>query len=313
MGPRGVFETTSSAEADGSNRIAGVRFDERRMYVLLQDGREISVPLWWYPRLLRATPEQRNTANYNIDNNLNWLRGDHSLKFGFSWVRVTNWLVDSRIVPQVSIGLSTNAVNDPALTTLFTPANFPSATNNDMDSARALYALLTGRISSLPGTGQLNNEGTEYIFNGPARDSERQDSYGLYAQDSWRWKPNLTVTAGLRYQLQMPMIPTIGRFTGSQLRDVCGMSGIGVGQDVHVLIESLVHPAVPGLVVADGHWPPLVTRFVVGRAAVGVDDHRIFHARARSILQRELREWIREPELRVELERVAGDRSGVAV
>jgi hypothetical protein len=29
------------------------------MHVLLQDGREISVPLWWYPRLLKATPEQR--------------------------------------------------------------------------------------------------------------------------------------------------------------------------------------------------------------------------------------------------------------
>ncbi len=51
---------TSLAEADATSRIADVRFDERRMYVLLQDGREISVPLWWYPRLLHATPEQRN-------------------------------------------------------------------------------------------------------------------------------------------------------------------------------------------------------------------------------------------------------------
>jgi hypothetical protein len=51
---------TSSAQAEGGNRIADVRFDDRRMYVLLQDGREISVPLWWYPRLLRATPQQRD-------------------------------------------------------------------------------------------------------------------------------------------------------------------------------------------------------------------------------------------------------------
>jgi hypothetical protein len=29
------------------------------MHVLLRDGREISVPLWWYPSLLKATPEQR--------------------------------------------------------------------------------------------------------------------------------------------------------------------------------------------------------------------------------------------------------------
>jgi hypothetical protein len=51
---------TSSAAVEASNQIADVCFDDRRMYVLLQDGREISVPLWWYPRLLRATPEQRN-------------------------------------------------------------------------------------------------------------------------------------------------------------------------------------------------------------------------------------------------------------
>ena len=51
---------TSLSEGAESNRIAEVRFGERRMYVLLQDGREISVPLWRYPRLLRATPEERN-------------------------------------------------------------------------------------------------------------------------------------------------------------------------------------------------------------------------------------------------------------
>jgi hypothetical protein len=50
----------SFADAEESNRIADVRFDERRMAVLLQDGGKISGPLWWYPRLLRATPEQRD-------------------------------------------------------------------------------------------------------------------------------------------------------------------------------------------------------------------------------------------------------------
>jgi hypothetical protein len=48
------------AAYDERNKIADVRFDERRVYVLLQDGREIAVPLWWYPRLMRATPEQRD-------------------------------------------------------------------------------------------------------------------------------------------------------------------------------------------------------------------------------------------------------------
>jgi hypothetical protein len=50
------------AEAEEPNLITAVRFDDARMYVRLKDGREISVPLWWYPRLLQATPEQRNNC-----------------------------------------------------------------------------------------------------------------------------------------------------------------------------------------------------------------------------------------------------------
>lgn len=37
-----------------------VRFDCDMMWVKLADGREIGVPLAWFPRLLHATPEQRN-------------------------------------------------------------------------------------------------------------------------------------------------------------------------------------------------------------------------------------------------------------
>jgi hypothetical protein len=50
---------TSSADVEKRNQIADVRFDRDRMRVSLRDGREISRPLWWYPRLLKATPEQR--------------------------------------------------------------------------------------------------------------------------------------------------------------------------------------------------------------------------------------------------------------
>jgi len=36
-----------------------VSFTEDALRVVLADGREISAPLQWFPRLLRATPEQR--------------------------------------------------------------------------------------------------------------------------------------------------------------------------------------------------------------------------------------------------------------
>jgi hypothetical protein len=39
-----------------------VRFDEHTMWVDLTDGRTIGVPLAWFPRLLNATPAQREAA-----------------------------------------------------------------------------------------------------------------------------------------------------------------------------------------------------------------------------------------------------------
>ncbi|MEZ5743256.1 MAG: DUF2442 domain-containing protein [Sphingomonadaceae bacterium] len=40
-------------------RVLDVRFDEHRLIVDLMDGRTISVPLAWYPRLSGATETQR--------------------------------------------------------------------------------------------------------------------------------------------------------------------------------------------------------------------------------------------------------------
>jgi len=42
-----------------SPRPTDVRFDDALMWVDLEDGRTLGVPLVWFPRLLRATPEQR--------------------------------------------------------------------------------------------------------------------------------------------------------------------------------------------------------------------------------------------------------------
>lgn len=49
---------TSSAPKPGE-RVTAVRFDEDTLSVDLADGRTITAPLAWYPRLLNATPSQR--------------------------------------------------------------------------------------------------------------------------------------------------------------------------------------------------------------------------------------------------------------
>jgi hypothetical protein len=40
-------------------RVQNVRCTDDRLIVDLTDGRELSVPMRWYPRLLNATPAQR--------------------------------------------------------------------------------------------------------------------------------------------------------------------------------------------------------------------------------------------------------------
>lgn len=54
--------------------IASVRCTDSDLVVELIDGRTISAPLWWYPRLLQATPEQR--AQFEIG------------RFGIHWPEI---------------------------------------------------------------------------------------------------------------------------------------------------------------------------------------------------------------------------------
>ncbi len=49
-----------SSEVDTTPLATSVEVTDDELIVGLADGRRVSVPLVWFPRLLRATPEQRN-------------------------------------------------------------------------------------------------------------------------------------------------------------------------------------------------------------------------------------------------------------
>ena len=52
--------SASSAHSNSDERVLDVQFTEDAISVSLRDGRVITVPLVWYPRLLDATAAQRN-------------------------------------------------------------------------------------------------------------------------------------------------------------------------------------------------------------------------------------------------------------
>jgi len=54
----------STSELRAGEAVRDVHFSDDTLSVDLVDGRTITVPLVWYPRLLQATPAQR--ANWEI-------------------------------------------------------------------------------------------------------------------------------------------------------------------------------------------------------------------------------------------------------
>jgi len=68
----------------GNIGIERVKFTEDKIYFELKDGREIGVPLEWFPRLKNASPEERE--NYYLTANgtgIHWdnLDEDISIKY----------------------------------------------------------------------------------------------------------------------------------------------------------------------------------------------------------------------------------------
>jgi Protein of unknown function (DUF2442) len=55
-----------------------IRFDDNSLWVDLNDGRTLGVPLVWFPRLLNATPEQRTMVEISYGG-LHWAELDEDI------------------------------------------------------------------------------------------------------------------------------------------------------------------------------------------------------------------------------------------
>lgn len=72
--------STSGTDAGPTVFARHVRFTAERLVVELTDGREIAVPLDWYPRLWHGTPEERqNWALIGDGDGIHWPDLDEDL------------------------------------------------------------------------------------------------------------------------------------------------------------------------------------------------------------------------------------------
>ncbi len=59
----------SIATIDVQPRVRNVEFSDKMFTVLIEDGRVVSVPIQWFPRLLNATAEEKNNWRVFQDSN----------------------------------------------------------------------------------------------------------------------------------------------------------------------------------------------------------------------------------------------------
>ena len=172
-----------------------------------------------------TTQNSRDATTRFVEDTFSWLKGSHSISFGGTFLAAEMWNDDHTLVPQVGFGIVTG---DPA-DAMFSSANFPGSSSTDITNAKNLYAVLTGRVSSVARDARIASGGNTYDVLAAGYTAGRLYDVEFFAADSWRAKPNLSINAGVRYSIQLPYRPLNGAFSTTTVNDIMGITGTGSG------------------------------------------------------------------------------------
>ena len=144
----------------------------------------------------------RFTDTYQLNDNASLMMGSHQLQFGGSWQRNrVNPYNFAGQYPIVTFGFSNTA---PASVQL-TSAQLPGISTTDLANANAMASWLSGTITSVAQTFQVENKTSGYVPGIPSNEFYTLDNIALFLQDNWRWKPNFTVRGGLKWEYYSPL------------------------------------------------------------------------------------------------------------
>lgn len=167
--------------------------------------------------------QRRNAPIWQFSDTVTWTRGAHTLNLGANFTQVNYFQSVQTFAPSITFGVDTT---DPAAS-LFVAANFPGASATDLTNARGVYATLVGSVTAITASAFLNENTGKYTYNGLRVQRARQREMGLFAQDSWRVKPNLTLNYGVRLETLLSLTPKNNNLSITSVADLYGVSGLG--------------------------------------------------------------------------------------
>jgi hypothetical protein len=173
-----------------------------------------------------AAPSRRNAPTKQFHDTLSWNRGNHTWTFGFDFTRINLFSqAFTRVVPSLAFGVDTT-LDATLFNSVFSAANFPGASAGTRGAAANTYALLTGRTTTWNYTG-VTDEAGKYVINGDLIQRMHVSEYGFYAQDTWRIRPNVTLTLGLRNEAMLPYVAENSNWSFASYDAIWGVSGPG--------------------------------------------------------------------------------------
>lgn len=142
-------------------------------------------------------PQGRVADNYELIDNATWVKGKHQVRFGGNYRRVYIAPYDAAgTLPLYTIGFNTTGNPNPLTTSLFAGG----ISSNDFNRARDLLAVLTAPIAQIDQSFNATSRTSGFVNGAEQRQQFQYNGIGLYAGDTWRLKPNLSLNLGLRWE-----------------------------------------------------------------------------------------------------------------
>ena len=161
----------------------------------------------------------RETPTHNIVNDLSWIKGSHTLKFGTNlrFTRVPSYTNANSFYFGTANASWTDGVGRTYMPGADCPGSVAAACNAlpaVASGAQATYAdsliPILGMITQADGNFNYLKDGSVVPVGVPTDRRFATDEYEFYVQDSWKLGANLTVTGGVRYSLLSPPYETTG-------------------------------------------------------------------------------------------------------